>query len=394
MNSDARSARLLLALFATHFLVDAIASVINPLWPTLQKQTASSNVQFLWLLVAWNLSTSATQIAFGIFGDRFHGRWLIWAGPAVAVVCLSALGQTTSLPLLCVLVSFAGLGIAAFHPEAASLAGNTLPARRSRAISLFQLGGFLGQTVGPVYSGFVVEQGGTPALLPGMLWMLALIAVAGIVTHRAGNAAPSPFAPTEHGPLNWQRQAAGLGMLLVIGVLRIIPAAGVPTALAYLESERGGSTTNIGFIQSAFTFGIGGGGLICGLFLKHHHEERVLWLLPLLAAPVLWLIPLSAGWMLFASCTLAGLLLGSTMPILISLGQQLLPQSPRVGSSITMGLSWGLGGGLAALIVMSLKPSGQIEAAFPLFAALAVLSSAACVWLPRPAIVAEAVPAS
>jgi FSR family fosmidomycin resistance protein-like MFS transporter len=384
MNSDARSARLLLALVATHFLVDAIASVINPLWPTLQTQTASSNTEFLWLLVAWNLSTSAAQMAFGVFGDRFHGRWLIWAGPAVAVCCLSALGLTTSLPLLCLLVSVAGLGIAAFHPEAASLAGNTLPARRSRAISLFQLGGFLGQTVGPMYSGFVVHRWGMEALLPGVLWTLGLILVTGVVTRsRKGDATNSPFDPRENGPIRWQTQATGLGMLLLIGVLRIIPAAGVPMALAFLESDRSGSTFHIGFIQSAFTFGIGGGGLICGLFLAHRHEERVLWLLPLVAAPVLWIIPATSGAALFATCVAAGLLIGSTMPILISLGQQLMPHSPRVGSSITMGLSWGLGGGLASLIVMVLKPYGQIELAFPLFATLAVASSVCCVWLPK-----------
>src|SRR5689334_613943 len=160
MNSDARTVRLLLALIAAHFLVDTVASVINPLWPTLQEQTQSGDAEFLWPLICWNLATSVTQIGFGLLGDRSRGRWLVWVGPAVAVCCLSLLGRTQSVWGLCLLVSLAGLGIAAFHPEAASLAGNSLPLHRSRAISLFQLGGFLGQSVGPYYGGQIVEQWG------------------------------------------------------------------------------------------------------------------------------------------------------------------------------------------------------------------------------------------
>lgn len=216
MNSESSSVRLLLSLILAHFVVDTVATVINPLWPTLQEQTDSADVQFLWLFITWNIANSVTQIGFGLLGDRIRGHWLLWIGPAVAVICLSLLGQTKSLPLLCVLVSFAGLGIAAFHPEAASLAGNCLPSHRSRALSLFQLGGFLGQTAGPYYSGQIVNQWGTAALLPGLIWTLLLIAGVRLMVRPEPQAAQAParksvpLAEIFHG--QWLR----LGILLAV----------------------------------------------------------------------------------------------------------------------------------------------------------------------------------
>jgi FSR family fosmidomycin resistance protein-like MFS transporter len=384
MNADAPSARLLLSLVAAHFLVDAVASVINPLWPTLQAQTSSGDLEFLWLFLSWNLATSVTQVGFGLLGDRFAGQWLIWAGPAAAVCCLSAMGWITSLAGLCVAVSVAGLGIAAFHPEAAFQAGNCLPAHRSRALALFQLGGFLGQTTGPLYSGQLVDRFGMAGLLPGLIWTLLLFAA---VRGALGGGRPTDGRRAElnvHVGELFRGQFGRLAMLLLISVLRIIPAAGVPMALAFLESARETSTADIGLVQSAFSFGIGGGGLYCGVLIARRHEQRLLWLLPLAAAPIIWSIPSTSGGPLLLSAASAGLLLGGTMPILISLGQQMLPRSQRVGSSITMGLSWGLGGGAAGLIVMGFKPSGRMEETFALFAVAAVLSSLLCGWLPRP----------
>ncbi len=384
-NTDDQSARLLLALIVAHFLVDAVASTINPLWPALQRQTHSGDVQFLWLFVAWNLANSASQMAFGLFGDLFHARWLIWAGPVTAILCLSVIGWTESLPVLCLLVACAGMGVAAFHPEAASLAGNCQPEHRSRAISLFQLGGFLGQTVGPIYSGLIVDNWGISGLLPAVIWTLLLVGGLQVTMPRIGTSPQIHRAATSESESLQQRLSGvwNLGIVLVVGVLRIIPAAGVPMALAYLETARNGSTSEIGRYQAAFTLGIGAGGLLCGLCFKQHLERTFLWILPLVAAPLLWGIPQLRGIPLLGVCVAGGLLLGSTMPVLISIGQQLLPKHPRVGSSITMGLSWGLGGGFAGLIVMTLKPTGQIESAFPLFSILSVLSSIACIWLPR-----------
>ena len=129
-----------------------------------------------------------------------------------------------------------------------------------------------------------------------------------------------------------------------MGSLRIIAAAGVPILLGYLLNARNGTEVEIGFVQSAFMFGIGLGGLTCAALLRRHHERAILWLCPLLVTPVLLVLPWTSGWGLAGLASLSGLLLGISLPVLVSRGQELMPDSPRIASSITMGVSWGVGG--------------------------------------------------
>src|SRR4029453_11003928 len=139
--TSAATAALPLLLFAaaTHFLVDATAGMLNPLWPRLDGHFQMTGWGGAVIFFLWEMSNSVSQFWFGLYGDRFHARWLLWAGPMIAVICLSAIGLTHSSVLLGLLLVTAGLGIAAYHPEAAALAGSCAPEHRSRAMSIFTL---------------------------------------------------------------------------------------------------------------------------------------------------------------------------------------------------------------------------------------------------------------
>jgi len=114
---------LLLFAAATHFLVDATAGMLNPLWPRLDSHYRLAGWEGAALFFLWQMATSVSQFWFGLYGDRFNSRWMLWAGPLIAVVCLSGVGLTHSPLLLAVFLIVGGLGIAAYHPEAAALAG-------------------------------------------------------------------------------------------------------------------------------------------------------------------------------------------------------------------------------------------------------------------------------
>src|SRR5688572_12665581 len=171
LQKDPGSRLLSLLVFAAamHFLVDTVAGMLNPLWPRLDSHYRLAGWESAALFFLWQMTTSLSQLGFGLYGDRFQARWLIWAGPLAAIICLGCIGLTHSPLILAVLLSIAGLGIAAYHPEAAALAGSCSPEHRSRAMSIFITGGFLGQATGPIYSGNLVDWLG----LPGMSWNIA-----------------------------------------------------------------------------------------------------------------------------------------------------------------------------------------------------------------------------
>jgi hypothetical protein len=156
---------LLFFLAATHLVVDLVAGTLNPLWPRFDEHYHLAPWQTV-LVSSLASIASVSQFVFGMYGDRFNARWLLWTGPAIATICLCSVGLFQSPLILGILLAASGLGIAAFHPEGAALAGSCVPEHRSRAMSIFTVGGFIGQAIGPTYSGSMVDWLG----LPGLAW--------------------------------------------------------------------------------------------------------------------------------------------------------------------------------------------------------------------------------
>lgn len=365
---------MLAVLAATHFLVDIMAATTNPLWPSLERHLGIATGGLLWVYVCWSISTSFGQLAFGLWADRFHSHWLLWGGPAVAIVCICSIGIAQSALQLAAIVMVGGLGIAAFHPEAAATAGALNPSYRSRFMAIFALCGYFGQSIGPYYSGAINEALGPSGLSWGMVWGLPVLMLLALGLRQAPLVAPSSATKTaaaDMGPVPYPL----VGLLLTVGSLRILPALGVPLSLAYLLEARDESSAVIGAVQSAFMAGITLGAVVCASWVQRSWERRLLWVCPLLASPLLLTLGVVSGWGLVSMVAVCGVLLGITMPVYISYGQQLLPGRQRVASSITMGISWGLGSSLVSLVMWILTTRGSLPSIFYFFAGASLVSS-------------------
>ncbi|MFO0947581.1 MAG: MFS transporter [Planctomycetota bacterium] len=361
-----------------HCLIDSFALFIQPLWPDLELKVGSTQ----WLYVLWSMTSSATQLFFGYFGDRYRGRWMVWAAPIVSVVCLSALGIANSFWSVCAILIIGGLGVGAFHPEAAAMVGACAPKLRSRAMSIFVLGGSIGQAIGPAYSGFVTTHFGLPALAWSATWGITLVLLIAWYLRRIPDDTPQ-HAQTRRPSAKIDREKRGtLFLVLVIGILRVIPPVGVLLGLAFMLKSRGMANEDIGWAQSVFQFASGAGVFGCAVLVRHSRERLILWLLPLFAIPTLYLsATASYGWLLVC-LTWTGLAFGGATPVLISYAQQLLPNGQRLASSITMGVSWGLGGAIVAGMMSLFEGMGAPHYMFYVAVPAAFLSSLLCAWLP------------
>ncbi len=377
-------ARVLIILSLLHFVVDTVATQLNPLWPTLEKHYQLGEGSTFWMLLVWTLVTSFFQLFFGMIGDGPTGRWLMWIGPMAGAICLGCIGLSSMSPILIGLLVVGGLGIAAFHPEGATLAGSCWPRSRSRAMSIFATGGFLGQSFGPALSGWVVDHHG----LSGLRWGIGigLMAICGLrLAYRDPRSAEPPIRAMipirPWSVLNENRSVVGL--LLLIGTLRVVAASGAPITVAYWLTARQATSGEIGTVQSAFLFGIGLGGLLCASAVRPRTERFALWSFPLLAVPCLLATPQASGIWLLVAMFGSGLGIGIAQPVFISFGQQLLPTSQRIGSSLTMGVCWGTGGIVAAAVVDQCDRHQSFDAAFVGFAVCVMVSSVVCAWLPK-----------
>lgn len=339
--------------------------------------------------VLWVVSTSLCQILFGYWGDRAPRRGGMWLGTGVAIVAIAALGMAPSFAGALALLAVAGLGIAAFHPQAAAAAGACSPHHRTRAMAIFALGGYIGQAIGPYYAGFVLDRFDLDGLAWGFAWGLPALLVLWGLHARHLRAIPNNTSD-DHPPAQrlslaslWSGRRGPLVWLLAVSVLRVLPAAGVPLALAYWLPAQGASSSHVGLLQGAFMAGLGAGGPLCGLLFHRRHESTVFWAAPLVAAPVLAAIPYAEPAALFAFTALAGVLIGMTLPILTGLAQLLVPKGERMASAVAMGVSWGLAGPMAAGLTSWLQGSGRPNVLFASLAAAAAVSSLLCRWSPR-----------
>lgn len=374
----------LAVLFVIHAFVDILSLLPQPLWPDLQKHLQLGDGAFAIVFILWAVVVSLPQVLFGYLGDRYRSRWILVVGPVLSLLCLSVMGMTESPVVFAILILVAGLGISAFHPEAAALAGNCLPHNRSRAMSLFALGGFVGVAVGPPYAGILTTNWGLGSLVWTIPWGLILLAVCFALfkppeaeTHLTSDNRPRSFSEIVSG------KGVALTLISIIGILRVLPSTGVLIGLAFMLNNEGYTNADIGIAQSVFQSAVCVGVLLCGLFAKGRTERLVLWLVPIFAMPSLAACPTASYPWLLVHLAVAGLMLGTALPVVISYGQRLLPAGQRLASSLTMGLAWGVGGAIVAGLMMFFKHMGHPAWTMYALAPTPLVASILVYWLPE-----------
>jgi FSR family fosmidomycin resistance protein-like MFS transporter len=366
-----------------HGLVDCYATFIQPLWPSLAGYTNTDEDNIQWAFISWSLAGSITQLGFARLADMGRGRSLLWIGPIGGIMLIGLIGNISGLPILIAVLVTANLGFAAFHPEAATLAGSASPTDRAKAMSIFAVGGFMGQALGPSLSGYLVSHGGLGQLawtiLPGLIVCAALIMALKVADtfHHPSKAShhtqPRPAVVSIRQLLRGREWR--VAHLVILSLLRVAAAMGVPLTLAYGLADKGITADIIGEIQSVFLIGMGTGTLMCAVMVNQKNENAVIWLAPLAVALILpsaVFLGTSSLWIVMAA---SGTLLGLSLPILTSRGQELMPDAPRVGSSLTMGVTWGFGAILNAALMATVGHLGNHFLAFYVLSAWLAISA-------------------
>lgn len=107
--------------------------------------TAAASIVF-----AANVASSIIQPLFGYAADKFSKPWLLSIGLILAGLGLGMTGLCTNYQLIMMLAIISGIGIAAYHPEAARLVNFAAGNQKNTAMSIFGVGGTIGFAIGPI----------------------------------------------------------------------------------------------------------------------------------------------------------------------------------------------------------------------------------------------------
>ncbi|HTO91908.1 MAG TPA: MFS transporter [Candidatus Sulfotelmatobacter sp.] len=370
--------RLLLLSFA-HFSTDAYSSFFSPLLPLLVHRLHLSLTQVGSLVAFAAISSSFAQPLYGWVSDRLHRPWFVAFGPMVAAIFLSSIGLAPSYGALVALLMIGGMGVAAFHPQAAVLASEQ-GTSRSLAMSIFVTGGTLGFALGPLFAVSVAGRFGIErtwlAAIPGLLVAVLLTSWFARVTPRARHLGGRP-ALGELRPV-----LRPLALLYLAVVCRSAVSYGFMTFLPIHLHARGYSLSAGGGLTTAYLALGALGGFMGGWLADRYGGRRVVAISFLGATPLYFgFLFLPAPWNL-VSLICGSLVLQGSLPVNVVLGQELSPRHSSTISSLLMGAAWGLG----ALLI---GPIGVLADHRGLHVALEVLACMAplglvCAWsLPR-----------
>src|SRR3977135_2316494 len=111
-------------------------------------------------------------------------------GMGVSLVGLLLLSVAWSFAVLLVAAGLVGIGSAVFHPESSRVARMASGGRHGLAQSLFQVGGNVGSSFGPLLAAFLVVPRGQASI--GWCSLLALVAIVVLTRVRGWSRANRP----------------------------------------------------------------------------------------------------------------------------------------------------------------------------------------------------------
>src|SRR6267378_3716810 len=167
---------IILALSFSHFLNDMMQSLLPALYPMLKGAYGLSFAQIGMITLTSQLISSVLQPAVGMFADRRPQPYSLAIGMGATLVGLILLAGAGSYPMLVFAAALVGVGSAVFHPEASRVARMASGGRHGLAQSVFQVGGNVGSSLGPVLAAFIVIPWGQSSI--AWFSLVALLAMA------------------------------------------------------------------------------------------------------------------------------------------------------------------------------------------------------------------------
>lgn len=328
---------------AAHVVDDLYQGVVPALLPFFVLERHYSYAAVAGLTLAATVPSSVAQPFFGWWTDRGSRRWMIPAGIVTAGIGAGLAGLWSNYLLTWAVLALSGLGVAAFHPEAAR-AARQAAGNSNRAMSVFALGGSAGFALGSLVATLVLLIGGLRAtwllVLPAVLMALLLLrslntVLDGRIGQRRTHTMPS-------GNDDWP---AFLRLTAVV-VVRSILFFGLSSFLAlYFIGQLGASPGEGGAALTVFLVAGASGTLLGGWIADRSSRLVTIRIGFALAVPgLLGLVLASNQPIALMFVVLTGIATFMPFSVLVVLGQDYLPNRIGTASGVTVGLAVSIGG--------------------------------------------------
>lgn len=371
-----------------HLLNDMFQSVIPAIYPMLKEALGLSFLQIGAITLTNQLTSSLLQPLVGYFSDRHPRPYALAFGMCFTLSGLLLLSVAESFVLVLLSVAFVGVGSSVLHPESSKVARMASGGQKGMAQSVFQVGGNIGRSFGPIIVALLVVPHGQHAI--SWLSLLAVVAIA--LLARVGSwykrqieqygRMKSKFDIENTSHLSRREITGAILVLLVLMFSKDFYMANIQSYLTFFLIDKFG--LSIGASQLclfAFLFASAIGLLIGGAVGDRYGRKYVIWGSILGAAPFALALPYCNLTWTIVLVVVIGIVISSAMSAILVYGTELLPGNVGMISGAFFGLSFGLGGIGSALFGWLADAEG-IQRVFQLTAFLPLLGIVTY-WLPN-----------
>ena len=342
--------KILFALTLIHFTGDFYSAFTTPLFPAFMDKLNLSLAQ-VGLIAGINRFLSfIVQPVAGYLADRHQGRAIILGGLAMTVIFIPLSGIAGSFWPLVIVICLGSVGSSLFHPSVAGMIPLYSGNRKGFSMSIFNTGGTLAFAVGPFFITAFVAAYGLAAMPATMLIGLVVLIYLWftVPSPRSEGMASAGLVGTlkkQFGAV-WQ----SIFLIWLVMVLRAVVGQSFMTFMPVLLVQRGYALVSGGAMITLFTLAGTVSGLLSGYLADRIGSRPVFMAAHLLMTPALLIMLTLPGAWIYGGVAVAGFFVLATLPLGVTLAQELAPGGRSMVSSLMMGLAYGLGGAVAPLV--------------------------------------------
>ena len=337
-------------LTVSHMLNDLYSNYLPQMLPFLIVSVRGFSITKAAILTgAFSITSSLIQPVFGYFVDNTGRRWLVHVGTLWMAIMLSLTGVVSSYWLLVVLSSLAGLGTAAFHPQASSMMNVLSGKYKAVVFSIFVAFGNIGYALGPLLLVPLFQAYGLKAtpftVLPGVIVALLLFFFAPRI--RVSTRSRLSFREVL---LPIRAAARELSALVAVIAVRSLAYTGMLTLLPLYFAERQMTRIAASHLVTIMLLAGAAGGVLGGFLSDRYGRKSLIVISLMLATPFFFAFLYTRGVLSTVFLALAGASLLSSFSVTVVAAQEAIPGNKALAAGLAMGFAGGLGG-LAVMFI-------------------------------------------
>jgi MFS transporter, FSR family, fosmidomycin resistance protein len=356
-STDGVALAILTSLSFCHLLNDMIASLVPAIYPIFRDVFKLDYAEIGFITLTYQCTASVFQPLVGLYTDHRPKPYSLAAGMGFTLVGLVLLARAPSFAALLTAAALIGVGSAVFHPESSRVARMASGGRHGLAQSLFQVGGNVGSSLGPLLAAFIVVplgQGSIAWFTLAALLAIILLARIGVWYKERSAKAPGKARASAgaHGmPLPSRKVAWSLTILLALIFSKFFYTAGLTNYYTFYLIDRFGLSVQAAQIYLfVFLASVAAGTVIGGPVGDRFGRKFVMWFSILGALPFTLALPYANLFWTSILTVLIGVITASAFSAILVYAQELVPGRIGMISGLFFGLAFGMAGIAAAAL--------------------------------------------